>query len=85
MLKLYSAYEIAKYWHETPPPPEILEQLTAKGGNLRTRKLEDYQTSKAGSVADGVDTTEEGPGTPSREGMDTDEPGSASRYPKRKS
>ena len=78
-----SAYEIAKWWHETPPPPEIVEYLTAKGGNLRSRRLEDFQ----GRDGDGVDGigVDEPPSTPNQESVEQDEPGSATRYPKRKS
>ena len=26
------AYEITNHWHKEPPPKEILEEVTAKGG-----------------------------------------------------
>lgn len=37
------AYEISNHWGKEPPPKEILEEMTAKGGNVMTRTLENYQ------------------------------------------
>ncbi|EMC99591.1 hypothetical protein BAUCODRAFT_101507 [Baudoinia panamericana UAMH 10762] len=36
------AYEISNHWKKEPPPKEILEQVTAKGGNVMGRTLENY-------------------------------------------
>ena len=38
-----SAYEISKIHHKEPPPREILEDLTARGGDLLNRTLENYR------------------------------------------
>jgi chromatin structure-remodeling complex subunit RSC9 len=88
MIENCSAYEIATYWREEPPPPEILEHLTAKGGDLRTRTLENYPipTSRdSGALIDGIDSADEEQRTPNKaDTMDVDEPGSASRYPTRR-
>jgi chromatin structure-remodeling complex subunit RSC9 len=82
----YSAYEIAKYWGETPPPREILEDMTAKGGDVRTRTLENYPPAnpRAGndSMLEDTDDKDEEQVTPKKEQPD-EEPGSASRYPTR--
>lgn len=79
-----SAYEISTYWHETPPPPEILENLTAKGGDLRNRTLENFQPPgprESGILADGLESADDEQRTPKADAMDVDEPGSAGRYP----
>ncbi|KAK3678507.1 Chromatin structure-remodeling complex protein rsc9 [Recurvomyces mirabilis] len=36
------AYEITKHWQKEPPPKEILEEVTAKGGNVMTRTVENF-------------------------------------------
>ncbi|KAL9113911.1 MAG: hypothetical protein Q9227_002045 [Pyrenula ochraceoflavens] len=41
--KYLAAYEIAEHWHEDPPPREILEDISAKGGELRKRSKENFQ------------------------------------------
>ncbi|PSK34285.1 Chromatin structure-remodeling complex subunit rsc9 [Elsinoe australis] len=41
--KNLAAFEISDHWKEDPPPPEILEELTAKGGNIRGRTLENFE------------------------------------------
>ncbi|ETN39507.1 uncharacterized protein HMPREF1541_05733 [Cyphellophora europaea CBS 101466] len=81
-----AAYEIAKYWGEKPPPKEILENLTAKGGNLRTRTLENYPIPGARetmALGDGSESVDDEQRTPRPERMETEEPGSGSRYPSR--
>jgi chromatin structure-remodeling complex subunit RSC9 len=82
-----AAYEIEKYWGETPPPKEILEDLTAKGGNLRSRTLENYRLAgsrESISLMEGQDSgSEEEKTTPKKEQPDQEDPGSASRYPSR--
>jgi chromatin structure-remodeling complex subunit RSC9 len=87
LTSFFSAYEIEKYWGETPPPKEILEDLTAKGGGLRTRTLENY--AKPGSreslqLLDAQDSNnDEEQSTPRVDRTDPEEPGSGSRYPTR--
>ncbi|KAL2428536.1 hypothetical protein ABEF91_008800 [Exophiala dermatitidis] len=81
--KNLAAYEIATYWGEEPPPKEILEDLSAKGGNLRTRTLENYpvpssQAAEA-AMADGGETADEEHATPKRQKTEVEEPESASR------
>lgn len=39
------AYEIANHWKKEPPPKEILEDVTAKGGNVMGRTLENFVRS----------------------------------------
>ncbi|KAK4154779.1 hypothetical protein C8A00DRAFT_42520 [Chaetomidium leptoderma] len=60
--KNLAAYEIKTVHNKEPPPPEILEFTTAKGGSLLTRTLETFQ---ARTKADREGSTEDG--TPSRE------------------
>ncbi|KAL2018253.1 hypothetical protein VTK56DRAFT_1007 [Thermocarpiscus australiensis] len=60
--KNLAAYEIKTIHNKEPPPPEILEFTTAKGGSLLTRTLETFQ---AKTKADREESTEDG--TPSRE------------------
>ena len=38
------AYAIKRVYKQNPPPKEILEQTTAKGGDLLTRTVENYHT-----------------------------------------
>ncbi|KAF7191353.1 Chromatin structure-remodeling complex subunit rsc9 [Pseudocercospora fuligena] len=40
------AYEISTHWKQEPPPKEILEDVTAKGGNVMTRTLENFERPK---------------------------------------
>ena len=54
------AYEISTHWNQEPPPKEILEDVTAKGGNVMTRTLDNYerpapreQTTLNGEASDG--------------------------------
>ncbi|KIX98409.1 uncharacterized protein Z520_05710 [Fonsecaea multimorphosa CBS 102226] len=91
--KNLAAYEIATFWGEEPPPREILEDISAKGGDLRTRTLENYSAPNYRAaidpaMADGgganVDSGEdEIQVTPKREKTEPEEQGSASRYPTR--
>jgi hypothetical protein len=81
---MFRAYEISTYWREKPPPPEILENLTAKGGDLRNRTLENFHapTSRdSGVMADGLESADDEQRTPKADPMDVDEPGSGGRYP----
>ncbi|KAK3303530.1 uncharacterized protein B0T15DRAFT_540479 [Chaetomium strumarium] len=69
--KNLAAYEIKTIHNKEPPPPEILEFTTAKGGGLLTRTLESFQ---ARNKADREGSTEDG--TPSRERRAEDTPAS---------
>lgn len=37
------AYEISTHWGKEPPPRDILEDITAKGGNVMGRTRENFQ------------------------------------------
>lgn len=71
------AYEI-KFMHgQEPPPVSILENLTAKGGDTRTRTVENFQAPlRTGYANGGSDSEPDGSRTPKEEKMDTDDPGS---------
>ncbi|KAK0641211.1 hypothetical protein B0T16DRAFT_357665 [Cercophora newfieldiana] len=58
-----AAYEIKREHGKEPPPPEILEHTTAKGGSLLTRTLENFQARV--KAADKEESGDDG--TPSRE------------------
>ena len=79
---MYSAYEISTHWKREPPPKEILEDVTAKGGGLLTRTMENFArpiSRETESLANGHDTASPEPAkTPKEEKMDVDESGSAS-------
>ncbi|CCC13101.1 unnamed protein product [Sordaria macrospora k-hell] len=71
--KNLAAYEIKTVHNKEPPPPEILEFTTAKGGSLLTRTLENFTArSLKGDKEDSGDD-----GTPSRERSTVDTPNSA--------
>lgn len=80
-----SAYEITNFHKREPPPKEILEDVSAKGGDLLNRTLENYYrpvSREAESLANGRDSDEsdeEREKTPNEERMDVDEPGSTGR------
>ena len=69
--KNLAAYEITTIHNKEPPPPEILEHTSAKGGSLLTRTLENYGhrvARNAGSLgADAVSDRSGDDATPSRE------------------
>jgi chromatin structure-remodeling complex subunit RSC9 len=78
---IHRAYEITTHWKEIPPPKEILEDISARGGDLRTRTLENY-TPRApreqenllnGDKSDGSDDEAK---TPKADKMEVDDPGS---------
>ncbi|KIW29555.1 uncharacterized protein PV07_05366 [Cladophialophora immunda] len=91
--KNLAAYEISTYWGEEPPPREILEDLSAKGGDLRTRTLENYPVPHrpaiemampdGGAESEADSSEDEIQVTPKREKTEPEEQGSASRYPTR--
>ncbi|EME50113.1 hypothetical protein DOTSEDRAFT_165097 [Dothistroma septosporum NZE10] len=76
------AYEISTHWGKEPPPKEILEDVTAKGGNVMTRTAENFERPKPReqeNLANG-DASDASPEqkTPKEEKTDgLDEPGSA--------
>lgn len=83
--KNLAAYEIEKYWGETPPPPSLLEHTTAKGGDVRKR-TQAPQAGAAPSVAtqNSDDMEVDSPSqTPKKEKVELDDQESASRYPSR--
>lgn len=80
-LKIYRAYEIKTLHKRDPPPREILEDLTAKGGDLLHRTVENFRPPIIGrpSLSNGQDSDGSGAEeskTPKEDKMDVDEPGS---------
>ncbi|KAF2429354.1 hypothetical protein EJ08DRAFT_635644 [Tothia fuscella] len=78
--KNLAAYEISTFHKREPPPKEILEDVSAKGGDLLHRTLENYLV-RSRSEIDGLgngEESEEEQNTPkdNTEKMDVDEPGS---------
>ena len=59
-----------------PPPIEILENLTAKGGNILTRTVDNFQPPQRSNLQNGDDSDSDGVKTPKEDKMDVDEPGS---------
>jgi chromatin structure-remodeling complex subunit RSC9 len=78
-----AAYEITKIHNKEPPPKEILEEVTAKGGGLLTRTLENYRPSgRRETGALGIDQSDGSgdDGTPVRDTPgNEDTPGSSGR------
>ena len=76
-----SAYEI-KYVHDqVPPPKEILEDISAKGGDILKRTVDNFRPPQVKEQVNGQDSEEsgeEGRGTPKQDKMEIDEPGSGS-------
>lgn len=58
-----------------PPPIEILERITAKGGDILTRTMENFKLPGRPSLSD---SEGEEAKTPKDEKMDLDDPGSGS-------
>lgn len=80
-LRVYRAYEIKTLHNREPPPREILEDLTAKGGDLLHRTVENFRPPAAGrpSLSNGQDSdgsAGEESKTPKEDKMEVDEPGS---------
>lgn len=78
---MYSAYEIATFHKREPPPKEILEDVSAKGGDLLNRTLENYApraSREAENLANGDRSDSEDEHNTPKDGdkMDIDEPGS---------
>ena len=60
-----------------PPPVEILEQVTAKGGDILSRTVENFKPPNRTSLANGgSESPREDSKTPKEEKMDIDDPGS---------
>ncbi|TQS39166.1 hypothetical protein Golomagni_00309 [Golovinomyces magnicellulatus] len=79
--KYLAAYEISNHWGEEPPPREILEDLTARGGGLRTRTVQNFAPpgKRDGGTNDFSEASGDD-GTPSRErNASEDTPGSGGR------
>ena len=76
----HRAYEIKTLHGREPPPVEILEKLTAKGGDILSRTVENFRPPQRSNLANGdSDSGGEGSKTPKDEKMDIDEPGSVGR------
>ncbi|OQO03909.1 hypothetical protein B0A48_10551 [Cryoendolithus antarcticus] len=76
------AYEITNHWEKEPPPKEIVEEVTAKGGNVMSRTLENFvkPPSREEKLAGDGDASDGSPSqkTPKEEkGDPSEEPGSA--------
>ena len=80
------AFEISDFHKREPPPKEILEDVSAKGGDLLKRTVENYarRSSKierdlgvGGPEAESSDVDRDR--SPKQEKMDVDEPASAGR------
>ena len=73
------AYEIKTIHNKEPPPKEILENLTAKGGDLLSRTVETFKGSTSRDsygAQDSDGSSGEEIRTPKDERMDIDDPGS---------
>jgi chromatin structure-remodeling complex subunit RSC9 len=82
------AYEISTLHNKEPPPPSILEDVSAKGGDLLNRTVENYfptGSRESDRVRNGESDSEESDDngepkkTPKLDRMDVDEPGSTGR------
>jgi chromatin structure-remodeling complex subunit RSC9 len=79
------AYEISTIHKREPPPKEILEDITAKGGDLLNRTVENFYRGSRETerlrTGDSDDSEEDGDvkKTPKEDRMDVDEPGSTGR------
>lgn len=76
-----SAYEISTIHGKEPPPKEILEDVTAKGGGLLNRTLTNYRPSgRRETGALGLEDASDDDGTPVRDMAGSeDTPGSGGR------
>ncbi|TAQ87077.1 hypothetical protein B7494_g4598 [Chlorociboria aeruginascens] len=81
--KNLAAYEISTVYGKEPPPKEILEDTTAKGGGLLTRTLENYTLPirrEAGALGNENSEASGDDGTPARDRNESEEtPGSGGR------
>lgn len=83
LLTVGSAYALKRVHKKEPPPKEILEDITAKGGDLLSRSTETFRTpQKHEHVANGNDSEGsdgDASRTPKPDRMDIDEPASGER------
>ena len=81
--KLLAAYAIKRVHKQEPPPKEILEDLTAKGGDLLSRSAETFRPpQRYEPLPNGNDTEgseDDASKTPKGDRMDLDEPASGER------
>ncbi|KAF1956912.1 hypothetical protein CC80DRAFT_491777 [Byssothecium circinans] len=85
--KNLAAYEISTIHKREPPPKEILEDVSAKGGDLLNRTVENYLrplSRDTGRLRNGEDDSEDSDEdgekkTPRDDKMDVDDPGSLGR------
>ncbi|TVY30982.1 Chromatin structure-remodeling complex subunit [Lachnellula hyalina] len=80
--KNLAAFEIAEIHKKDPPPREILEDLTAKGGALLSRTVDNYKPARreTGNLGHHDSEASGDDGTPSRERNGSEEtPGSGGR------
>ncbi len=78
-INVIRAYEISTLHKKEPPPKEILEDLTAKGGDLLNRTLENFTprvSRETENLVNGDDDSDMEHKTPAQDKMDVDEPGS---------
>lgn len=61
------AFEITDFHKKTPPPKSILEDLTAAGGDVASRTLENFHPKKSYDSAPGSRETSHDVGTPNRD------------------
>ena len=80
MLTSPRAFEIKTLHGREPPPIEILEKLTAKGGDILSRTVENFRPPQRSSLVNGdSDSGGEESKLSKDEKMDIDEPGSVGR------
>ena len=75
----HSSFWIKREYDQTPPPPEILENITAAGADLLNRTTENFKVRQDPTPTNGedmADGVEEESRTPKEEKMDLDDPGS---------
>ncbi|PVI05042.1 hypothetical protein DM02DRAFT_555065 [Periconia macrospinosa] len=85
--KNLAAYEISNFHKRDPPPKEILEDVSAKGGDLLTRTVENYlrptsrETERLRNGEEDSDESDEDgeKKTPRDDKMEVDDPASLSR------
>ncbi|KAI9659644.1 MAG: Chromatin structure-remodeling complex protein rsc9 [Alyxoria varia] len=77
--KYLAAFEIVDIHKKEPPPKEILEDVSAKGGDLLNRTVENFQKPVSRVQANGVHEESpdpEGDETPKKEKEESEDPGS---------
>ncbi|KAL6707764.1 Chromatin structure-remodeling complex protein rsc9 [Coniothyrium glycines] len=81
--KNLAAYEISTIHKRDPPPKEILEDVSAKGGDLLSRTLANFHASNRETerlrAGDGDGEGDGDDETPKEDKMDVEEPGSVGR------